>query len=174
MLVSLAPGYETVDWGGMTHVGGGSHGALEAGDSLIPMLTVGFDDGITERREQWKLADAAGLVAEHFGLEQPTGPRPPRPRHEHLRRLPPHPARDQGARELGAAAQVRRVGASGYVVNLAVFAALVEGLGVHHILGAIGAFCVAVTNNFLWNRHWTFDASGGHAGQQAWRFSPSP
>lgn len=62
------------------------------------------------------------------------------------------------------------VGASGYVVNLAVFAVLVEVLGVHHILGAIGAFCVAVSNNFLWNRHWTFDAAGGHAGSQAWRF----
>lgn len=62
------------------------------------------------------------------------------------------------------------VGASGYVVNLAVFAVLVEVLGVHHILGAIGAFCVAVTNNFLWNRHWTFDAAAGHAGSQAWRF----
>jgi putative flippase GtrA len=62
------------------------------------------------------------------------------------------------------------VGASGYVVNLIVFAALVEGLDVHHISAAIGAFVVAVTNNFLWNRHWTFDAAGGHAGQQAWRF----
>ncbi|MEO8093267.1 MAG: GtrA family protein, partial [bacterium] len=62
------------------------------------------------------------------------------------------------------------VGASGYVVNISVFAVLVEGLGVHHILGAIGAFCVAVSNNFLWNRHWTFDAADGHAGAQAWRF----
>ena len=62
------------------------------------------------------------------------------------------------------------VGASGYVVNLIVFALLVEGLDVHHIPGAIGAFVVAVTNNFLLNRHWTFDASGGHAGEQAWRF----
>ena len=62
------------------------------------------------------------------------------------------------------------VGATGYVVNLVVFAALVEGLGVHHIPGAVGAFCVAVTNNFLLNRHWTFDAPGGHAGEQAWRF----
>jgi putative flippase GtrA len=62
------------------------------------------------------------------------------------------------------------VGASGYVVNLVVFAALVEGLGAHHIPAAVGAFVVAVTNNFLWNRHWTFDAAGGHAGEQAWRF----
>ena len=32
------------------------------------------------------------------------------------------------------------------------------------------AFCVAVTNNFLWNRHWTFQATDGHAGFQAARF----
>ena len=29
---------------------------------------------------------------------------------------------------------------------------------------------VAVTNNFFWNRHWTFDAGDGHAGFQAARF----
>ena len=62
------------------------------------------------------------------------------------------------------------VGATGYVVNLLVFAALVEGLDVHHIPAAVGAFVVAVTNNFLLNRHWTFEARGGHAGEQAWRF----
>lgn len=62
------------------------------------------------------------------------------------------------------------VGASGYLVNLAVFASLTALLDVHHIPAAIGAFCVAVTNNFLWNRHWTFDAKHGHAGFQAARF----
>ena len=62
------------------------------------------------------------------------------------------------------------VGASGYVVNLAVFALLVEGLSVHYRIGAVAAFLVAVTNNFFWNRHWTFDAAAGHAGFQAARF----
>ena len=62
------------------------------------------------------------------------------------------------------------VGASGYVVNLAVFTTLVRGLGVHYILAAVLAFCVAVTNNFLWNRHWTFAAAEGHMGFQAARF----
>jgi dolichol-phosphate mannosyltransferase len=62
------------------------------------------------------------------------------------------------------------VGASGYVVNLAIFALLAEGLGLHHLLAAIGAFCVAVSNNFIWNRRWTFDALDGHAGFQAARF----
>jgi putative flippase GtrA len=62
------------------------------------------------------------------------------------------------------------VGVTGYVVNLAVFAILVEALAVHHIPAAVGAFCVAVMNNFLWNRHWTFRATAGHAGFQAARF----
>ena len=62
------------------------------------------------------------------------------------------------------------VGASGYVVNLLVFALLAEAAGIHHIPAAIGAFLVAVLNNFWWNRHWTFRARSGHAGFQAARF----
>ena len=62
------------------------------------------------------------------------------------------------------------VGGSGYAVNLIVFALLAGPLGVHHIAAAVGAFCVAVTNNFLLNRHWTFAAGEGHAGFQAARF----
>ena len=62
------------------------------------------------------------------------------------------------------------VGATGYVVNLAAFALLALALGVHYIPAAILSFCIAVTNNFLWNRHWTFRATEGHAGFQAARF----
>jgi dolichol-phosphate mannosyltransferase len=62
------------------------------------------------------------------------------------------------------------VGGSGYLVNLAVFAFLAGALGLHYAIAAVGAFCVAVTNNFLLNRHWTFDARHGHAGFQAARF----
>jgi putative flippase GtrA len=62
------------------------------------------------------------------------------------------------------------VGLSGYIVNLAVFTFSLEVLGVHHIAAATIAFSVAVTNNFWWNRHWTFAARGGHAGFQAARF----
>ena len=62
------------------------------------------------------------------------------------------------------------VGASGYVVNLCVFAAAFELLGLHHLLAATVAFVVAVTNNFWWNRHWTFRAGSGRAGFQAARF----
>jgi putative flippase GtrA len=62
------------------------------------------------------------------------------------------------------------VGGTGYLVNLAVFAVLNGPLSIHYIVAAVLAFCVAVTNNFWWNRHWTFDAKHGHAGFQAARF----
>src|SRR2546423_11572631 len=62
------------------------------------------------------------------------------------------------------------VGLSGYAVNLAVFSVGVQVLSVHHLIAATMAFGVAVTNNFWWNRHWTFKARGGHAGFQAARF----
>jgi dolichol-phosphate mannosyltransferase len=61
------------------------------------------------------------------------------------------------------------VGGSGYVLNLGVFTA-VTAFGTHHAVAAVLAFCVAVTNNFLWNRHWTFRAGDGHPGFQAARF----
>jgi hypothetical protein len=64
LLVSLEEGYEAVDWGGATHAGGGSHGSLLAGDSLCPLLLVGFPDGVAERRRQWTLRDVAGLAGE--------------------------------------------------------------------------------------------------------------
>jgi len=62
------------------------------------------------------------------------------------------------------------VGASGYAVNLAVFGTLVHVASVDYRLAATGAFLVAVANNFLWNRVWTFGARDGHAGFQAARF----
>jgi len=62
------------------------------------------------------------------------------------------------------------VGGSGYLINLGVFAFLSANLGVHHLVAAVGAFVVAVSSNFFWNRHWTFAAGHGHAGFQAARF----
>jgi Type I phosphodiesterase / nucleotide pyrophosphatase len=67
-VVSLAPGFEAVDWGGTTHAGGGSHGSLHAGDSLGPLLFVGCGPAAADEREQWALRDVAPLVLEHFGL----------------------------------------------------------------------------------------------------------
>jgi putative flippase GtrA len=62
------------------------------------------------------------------------------------------------------------VGGTGYVINLVVYSALVEAFSVHYIPAAMLAFCVAVTNNFLLNRHWTFKATHGRATFQAPRF----
>ena len=62
------------------------------------------------------------------------------------------------------------VGASGYVVNLGVFSVLVLVLGLHYIPAAVCSFLVAVTNNYAWNRLWTFRDQRGHLGYQGMRF----
>lgn len=67
-IVSLTPAYEAVDWGGVSHAGGGSHGALDAGDSLGPLLFVGCGPDDPGERDQWTLRDVAPVVLEHFGL----------------------------------------------------------------------------------------------------------
>ena len=67
-------------------------------------------------------------------------------------------------------AKFTTVGASGYVVNLAVFSALVLWADVDHRIAAICSFLVAVTNNYTWNRLWTFHGHRGHVGIQGMRF----
>ena len=62
------------------------------------------------------------------------------------------------------------VGASGYLVNLWVFSFLVLLLGVHYIPAAICSFLVAVTNNYTWNRLWTFREQRGNVAYQGMRF----
>jgi len=68
ILLSAAPGYEFVDWGGVDHVGGGSHGSLHRSDSYATLLWAG--DGLPARdaREQWSLRDIAPMIRAHFGL----------------------------------------------------------------------------------------------------------
>ena len=67
VIVSLAEGYECVDWGQTSHVGGGSHGSLLASDSLAPLVLVGFEEGTEKKHEQWRITDIAELVRGHFG-----------------------------------------------------------------------------------------------------------
>ena len=61
------------------------------------------------------------------------------------------------------------VGATGYVVNLAVFATLLA-FDVHYLAAAVCSFLVAVTNNYTWNRLWTFRGQRGHVAYQGIRF----
>ena len=65
VLVSAAPGVEFADLAGRSHVGGGSHGSLLAGDSEVPMLAVGVD------ALPYSITAIAPLILEHFGVEPP-------------------------------------------------------------------------------------------------------
>jgi putative flippase GtrA len=67
-------------------------------------------------------------------------------------------------------AKFAAVGATGYVVNLAVYTALLRGADWHYVYAATVSFLVAVSNNYLWNRIWTFRDQRGHVGFQGLRF----
>ena len=62
------------------------------------------------------------------------------------------------------------VGASGYVINLVSFFVLVHPLSAPDKLAFVLAAVIASTNNFFWNRHWTFGAKEEHPFRQGVRF----
>jgi hypothetical protein len=68
VLLSAAPNYEFVDWGGADHVGGGSHGSLHSSDSLAVMMWCGTGPESRTAREQWSLKDVTPMIREHFGV----------------------------------------------------------------------------------------------------------
>jgi hypothetical protein len=70
LLVSAAPGWEFADLGGRHHAGGGSHGSLVGGDSVVPLLTVGIE------AEPARLIDVMPAALSHFGVEPPAYVRP--------------------------------------------------------------------------------------------------
>ena len=62
------------------------------------------------------------------------------------------------------------VGGSGYAINLAVYTALLKWAGLLYLAAAVVSFLVAVSNNYWWNRHWTFRGQRGHFAYQGMRF----
>ena len=62
------------------------------------------------------------------------------------------------------------VGATGYVINLAVYTALLKWAGLHYLGAATVSFIVAVSSNYWWNRHWTFRGERGNFAFQGMRF----
>ena len=68
VLLSAAPGYEFADWGGASHVGGGSHGALHANDSLGSLLWCGTGPERADALDQWTLRDIVPMIRDHFGV----------------------------------------------------------------------------------------------------------
>jgi Type I phosphodiesterase / nucleotide pyrophosphatase len=65
LLVSAAEGWELTDLGGRHHAGGGSHGSLVAGDSYVPLVTVGVHGEVR------RITDVASAVLAHFGVDVP-------------------------------------------------------------------------------------------------------
>jgi len=65
VIVSASAGVEFADLAGRHHAGGGSHGSLLDGDSLVPMLAVGAGSPPGD------IAGVAPLVLEHFGVQAP-------------------------------------------------------------------------------------------------------
>jgi hypothetical protein len=68
ILISAATGIEFVDWGGVAHIGGGSHGSLHRGDSLGVLLTCGVEPPAGGVPEQWTIADVTPMALHHFSL----------------------------------------------------------------------------------------------------------
>jgi dolichol-phosphate mannosyltransferase len=62
------------------------------------------------------------------------------------------------------------VGASGFVINLAVYSVLLRRADLHYLSAAVCSFAVAVTSNYLWNRLWTFRETRGDLYHQGVRF----
>jgi hypothetical protein len=68
VLVSAGGGYEFTDWGGVAHVGGGSHGSLHRGDSLGVLLFAGTGPKKEDAPDLWRIRDVTPMTLEHFSV----------------------------------------------------------------------------------------------------------
>lgn len=62
------------------------------------------------------------------------------------------------------------MGATGYAVNLLVFALCEHTLVIDYRISAVAAWILSVLNNYWLNRHWTFTLKRGKALDQGIRF----
>lgn len=79
VLLSASAGVEFPDWGGIDHVGGGSHGSLRAEDSVGILVHCGLDGqdgaGVDGRAippgapAAWSIEDATPLILRHFAAQ---------------------------------------------------------------------------------------------------------
>jgi hypothetical protein len=76
--VSSRAGFEFADLGGRGHAGGGSHGSLAAGDSLVPIVAAGFDEPPL-LRERPSLTELAPALLEYLGVAPPASMASARP-----------------------------------------------------------------------------------------------
>ncbi len=78
IMISAALGFECVDWGGVTHVPGGSHGSLRREDSEGPLLFNGCGPDLPDHprsaEDPWALRDVVEVIRDHFGAESGGSP----------------------------------------------------------------------------------------------------
>jgi hypothetical protein len=73
VLLSAAAGVEFPDWGGVHHLGGGSHGSLRADDGVGVLIHTGLHEQDDPRgrpeldRSAWSIEDATPMILRHFG-----------------------------------------------------------------------------------------------------------
>ncbi len=72
LLLSAGAGWEFADWGGVDHVGGGSHGSLHRSDSVGTLAYCGVDP--PHEHGAWSITDMTPMVWRHFGVDGPASP----------------------------------------------------------------------------------------------------
>jgi hypothetical protein len=70
VIVSARAGWEFADLGGRGHAGGGSHGSLAAGDSIVPILAAGFDEAPALRGRP-SVTELAPALLDYLGVAPP-------------------------------------------------------------------------------------------------------
>ena len=153
-------------------------GPDERVDSLVDWCRRGPAGAERRRRSTWSPSHARGREPAFESAKR--RPRPQAVRYArapdvlHARSQPcAHPRRPRlrAGRTTGCSwPSSRRSGRVATSINLVVYTALLKGAGLHYAAAATCSFLVAVTNNYTWNRLWTFHAQRGHVGWQGLRF----